>query len=161
MFFRPHVGSFLDPFSVTEPLPKRANLFFGSTLKPPSAPFSLPEPPSDGLGTPRGAGAVSRGPGSALDRAGCSGLAGFYRKPTAPSRLHRMGWGGLGAGAYRAVRSAGADIPRPAAAAQRTVGPQPKRYEISALKTKTNALPYGTLRSGKADLEHHCIANAS
>jgi len=39
-----------------------------------------------------------------------------------------MGWGwGLGGWAYRAVQSAGADIPCPAAAAQRAVGPQPNR----------------------------------
>ena len=34
-----------------------------------------------------------------LRRAGCSGFAVFYRKPTALGRLHRMGlggWGGLG-----------------------------------------------------------------
>ena len=39
-------------------------------------------------------------------------------------RLHRMGLGGAG-WAYRAVQSAGSDIPHPAAAAQRAGGPQP------------------------------------
>ena len=43
-----------------------------------------------------GDGAASREPGSRLDRAGCSGLAVFYRKPKALGRLHRMGWGGWG-----------------------------------------------------------------
>ena len=86
-------GSLVGRFSVTERCPKWANLIFCLKLRPISAPSSVPEPPSDGLGTPPGAGAVSRGPGSALDRAGCSGLAGFYRKPTALGWLHRMGWG--------------------------------------------------------------------
>ena len=125
---RPRIGSLLGLFSDTGPFPKRANLSFGPKLGPTSAPFSVPEPPSDGLGTPPGAGAVSQGPGRAPDRAGCSGFAEFDRKPTALGRLHRMGgaglgWAGLGwAGAYRAVQSAGADIPRPAAAAQQLWG---------------------------------------
>ena len=58
-------------------------------------------------------------------RAECSFQHGIYRKPTVLGRVHRMGGlGGLGAGGwgYRAVQSAGAEIPHPAAAAQQLLG---------------------------------------
>ena len=73
--FPTRVGSLLGPFSVSEPFPKRANLFSRPKLRPISGPLSVPESSSDGLGTPPGTEAVSRGPGRALDRAGRSGLS--------------------------------------------------------------------------------------
>ena len=68
--------------------------------------------------TPSGAQTVSRMPGCRLDRAGCSGLAVFYRKPSVWGGCTEWAGGAGGLGwAYRAVQSAGADIPHPAAAA--------------------------------------------